>query len=194
MSSTRDKILFISREKAESLLISVGLRIGGWNQLAEMDGVLSRHIQFHPGRGQSELYVLARHLSKWVARNGWVLIHFDNSTLPLDVEIDTVSFIFLAPGERWDITRQRIILVDSGDAANNHEAVSLMIFFGLMFEWHFYLAGEHAEPGRRLGILDGTVYFFGQTDALAEAGELIEQVTHTPLTLPDGYYTARPLT
>ena len=187
MSTAQEGLQFISREKAESLILSLDLRIGGWNQLTETGEVSTQHVQFRPDRGGSELYVLAHHLSKWVARNGWVLVQFDNSTLPLDAELDTISFIFSPSGGRWDLTHQKSLLVNSANRASHYEAVSLIIFFGLLFEWHFYLAGENSEPGRRLGILDGTVYFFGFAEALAEAGELVEQVTHTPLKLPDGY-------
>jgi len=188
LSIEQERIQFISREKAESLLLPLGLRIGSWNQITETGDVSAQRVQFFPGRGGSELYVLAHHLSKWVARNGWVLIQFDNSTLPLDFEIDTLSFIFSHYCGRWDFLRQKSILVNPTNVSIKYESVSLMIFFGLLFEWHFYLVGENSDPGRRLGIQDGVVYFFGITETLVDARELIEQVTQNPLKLPDGYH------
>ena len=58
-----------------------------------------------------------------------------------------------------------------------------LVFFSLLFEWHVYLTSQSSTGGRRLGLLDGVAYFFGDAKTIEQADMLTTCVAEDPLRL-----------
>jgi len=168
------------KKEADQLLLSNGLMIGEWNELTDVDKGASEHTTYLPSRNASELYVVSILLAKWISDGGWSLLQFDNSTSPLDDEVDIFERLVLASGQCWNIGEQRTFVFNATDDKNMH-LLGILIFFTLLFEWHVYITSETSKYAQRLGLQDGVIHFFGDRKSIVSATKLIDGVNKNPL-------------
>lgn len=174
------------RSEVDPLLLVVGLKIGNWNELADIaaGGVLRK--AYRPPNNAIELYVAAGHLLNWLAPEGWTLLQVDNSTAPTDDEIRVFERLVFGDDRTWDVGGQRSFLFDDAGKTEfgaDQATLVLLVFFSLLFEWHVYLTSQSSTGGRRLGLLDGVAYFFGDAKTIEQADMLTTCVAEDPLRL-----------
>ena len=177
----------LSKTEANELLRPLELKIGEWNELAELSSDRGVSYRLHkPLREARHLYVLADHLLDWLSSDGWILLQVDNSTVTFDHEDRVFEKLVFNDEQRWDIDNQRSFLFDDvglDKRISDRNTILLLILFSLMFEWHVYFTGDSAGLGQRLGLQDGFVYFIADEKRLRAADELVHRVAEDPLTL-----------
>lgn len=173
----------MSTSEADKLLKPFGLKIGNWKELANDSDRTFGHRAFRPIRDALGLYAVSTHLLTWIGRQGWKILQIDNSTAPTRDEINVFEKLVFSPREYWNVSEQRSFLF--GDESTEllvHEQTTLVliIYFSLAFEWHVHLVSEHSASRRRIGLQDGTIYFYGDFKALDEAGRLMSGLELNP--------------
>lgn len=169
---------FIDNYETNSLLSTIRMTIGSWNQIEHLNCPPSHCYKYIPENDPHEIYILAKELIEWFNESGWIIYKFDNSTFPSDDEISTFETIFLDEHYNWDITEQNTLLFNEKDSTkpSENKKLHLLIFFSIMFEWHAYIVSENSSEPKRLGLIDGVVYFMGDKVHVEQGEQLIKKI------------------
>lgn len=168
----------ISVKRAKEMLGPLGLSIGAWNELTDIQHA-SENFMYQPPRLANELYVFCHDLAQWLSSEDWTLIQIDNSTSPLEDEIKIMESIFaMSISEKTDANIS--FIVDGNDI---HSKLTMLVFLIIIFEWHVYLVSSSSKNGKRLGLQDGVAYFFGSSRQLKDARSITEKFKSNPLAL-----------
>lgn len=176
----------LSHAKADQLLMPLGMKIGGWNELTSVHSGAVTHRAYSPPSNALELYVVAYRLSAWIVSGEWTLLQVDNSTSPTDDELRVFEKLVLAGQQEWRIGNQRTFLFEGSSDSESQSlktTVVLLIHFALLFGWHVHLASEASLHGHRLALQDGVVYFFGDAQAIETADSLVKSMAADPQNL-----------
>lgn len=169
----------ISTEKAREILRPLGLGIGAWNEIIDIPHSPASLMR-QPPRAANEMYVFCRALMQWLSCEDWVLIQVDDSTSPLEDEIEVMEDIFaISISDKADSNASFVM-----DGKDLHSRIALFIFFVIVFEWHVYLVPANSNNGMRLGLQDGVVHFFGSKGQLEGARAAVEKLEDNPLAMP----------
>jgi hypothetical protein len=164
----------LTNVEASALLAPLGLIIGRWNELVEIDygkRVVDRQC-IAPKEGR-ELYSFSQQLLDWLSSktSDWVLLQIDNSTAPLPGEARAFSLIAHGDAGHWDFSMQRTFVLERGvevEAEMFATRLRMLVLLALMFEWHVHLTCPRSGDRRRLSLLDGVAYLFGEEGAVSE--------------------------
>lgn len=167
----------IDSQVANKLLETLGLRIGGWNELCALHPESISHKAYSPPTEAIELYVVAHRLALYVGSDTWTILQIDNSTCPSDDEVAIFEKLVFGGQQPWDIARQHTFLLESQERSST---LVLLIYFALLFGWHIHLTSASSSEGQWLGLQDGAAYFFGNAIALRTAEDLIAQLLTEP--------------
>lgn len=175
----------LSEMEANELLRPLELRIGEWNELADLSSDRTPYVSHRPSRDADHLYELAHHLLDWISSDGWMLLQVDNSTAPLDDEYRVFEKLVFNDEQRWGVGVQRSFLFDDvrrNKRISERNTVLLLIYFSLFFEWHVYLTSDSAGLGQRLGLQDGFAIFIADGQPLRAAEDLVHRAIEDRLT------------
>lgn len=171
----------ISTEKAREILSPLGLGIGAWNEVIDLQ-VLSENFMYQPPRLANELYVFCRILVQWISFQDWILIQIDNSTSPLEDEVDIMENIFaMSVSDKADANTSFVM-----DGSDSHSKLAMLMFFAIIFEWHVHIVSASSKDGKRLGLQDGVVYFFGSSYQMKDARAAVAKFESSPLVMQSG--------
>jgi hypothetical protein len=119
---------------------------------------------------------------QWLPLESWAIIQIDNSTTPLEDEIELMESVFNMSVSNKAGANSSFVL-DGPDLGSKAAA---LIFFVLVFEWHVHVVASTSKNGKRLSLQDGVVYFFGSDRELADAIKLVERLKLNPLMIGRG--------
>jgi hypothetical protein len=161
--------------EASKILTARGLKIGNWNELAQVnpDGGASRQCVV-PSEVRL-LFSFCQDLLSWLSpqSSAWFLLQIDDSTAPLRSEMAAFQFLAMPGNERWD-GDQRTFMIEMGEKEGRNvgekSRLTMLVFFALAFEWHIHLTCEKAVDGQWLGLLDGIAYLFGPQSTIERFG------------------------
>lgn len=168
----------ISAVKAKKMLSPLGLSIGDWNEVVDIR-YSSENLMCQPPRLATEIYIFCRLLVQWLSCERWVIVQVDNSTSPLEDEVEVMKDVFAM--EISNQLNSNASFIMDGDGLRSR--VAMFIFFVIIFEWHVYLVSANSENGKRLGLQDGVAYFFGSKSQLEDASSAVEKFKSSPLTM-----------
>jgi hypothetical protein len=161
--------------EASELLATLGLTIGGWNELVEITKKKAVNRRCTAPKEARALYLFSQQLLEWLSSktSDWVLLQIDNSTSPLPDEVTVFELLVWGAADHWDVATQRTFVIEMAADRDADVATRLrmLIFISLMFEWHIHLTCQRSVDGRRLGLLDGVAYLFGDEVAVSEFQE-----------------------
>ncbi|MGO1000075.1 hypothetical protein [Lysobacter sp. CA196] len=174
----------LTQLESANLLEKTDLKIGNWGELSTATSH-QKFLQHSPSTSAIELYATAHCIIEWLAPGNTTLLLLDNSTMPSDDELETFGGLFLSPGEKWDIDATRGIAwtIPAGGATAVNSAIAIAAMLSTMFGWHAHLASENSTSGKRLGLQDGIIYFYGDSIELDKATRLINQITTNTLSM-----------
>lgn len=186
-NSRRIRVRFPKALEANGIIFPVGLKIGKWNELTELDDLSGLEwTRTKSPAAASELYVAALWYASWLPFQKHIFIQIDNSTSPSEDETALFNQLIGNVADVWDIEEHRSIIFNFNDSmAFQVEAlISALIFFALLFRWHIQLTSDVCTKGQRISLQDGDAYFFGDALAKACADNMIVSLWHHPLTEP----------
>lgn len=169
----------LSPEKANRYLSTLGMKIGGWNELAyieEQEQSNRKWFNYRAPRDALALYSFSALMTDWLPRGDWKILQFDNSNdFPRVTEL-LLSRV-LGTKQPIDLTQTRTFIFEYTNDENriqNEVVITGLIYFLLVFEGHAYMVSS-ADSGYRLGIQDGFIYFQGKEEALARGREILKR-------------------
>lgn len=164
----------LTNAEASEFLAARGFRIGGWNDLLEIVADKTITQQCAAPVEARELFNFAQRLMAWLSpkESDWFFLQIDNSTSPLEDEVEVFENLVLSNATKWDVGHQHSFLLDKNSAhgigISAVPTLVMLIFFALAFEWHIYLVAEKSCHGQRLGLLDGVAYLFGTEETVRQ--------------------------
>ncbi len=175
----------ITSEVAASYLEPHGLKIGGWNELADSQGKVKSIRSAHCGHMTAlESMNFSQHVAGWLAKGDWKILQIDNSSsFTADASL-LLSSLLLGPGQQVDLVKNRTFLFEVCASKVRdlqvEVAISHLINLLLVWEAHGYMVSAGAATGERLGLQDGFVYFYGSNARLEEATALLTEFEANP--------------
>jgi hypothetical protein len=109
--------------QADTYLRGVGMKIGDWNQLVDID--VGRHkgrkwIHQRLPEDARRVYTFAQHVAGWLPPGDWKLLQIDNSNSLDPVQLALVSSLLVGPGREINLFLQRSFIFEfSGDAESD---------------------------------------------------------------------------
>ena len=178
-----------SPEDANALLNPLGMKIGEWNEVSDIDpGSPAPWTSDQAPRDSIAQYVLVQHLTGWLSGDRWMLIQIDNSTNPSPDEVLLFERLLVGSIGEMEIANQRTFIVElSKNDDDNRQAafvISMVMFVALLFEWHIHLVSSGCRKRQRLALQDGVVYLFDDKQHLPDARQMLENLKSHPLSLP----------
>ena len=175
----------IAPDLANSHLQHRGVKLGVWNDL-EAISPESNYIQsfFCTGKSVYELVNFSQHVAGWLARGRWKILQIDNSSHVFEDQSLLLSLLLLGPSQHESFTQNRTFLFEFGE--NKQENLQTEILLAhlinlmLIYESHCYLISSEGSLGEMLGIQDGFIYFYGNSERLAEAKKLLNDFEASP--------------
>lgn len=158
---------------------SLGLKIGGWNELAYIDEQVKSNRKWFKYRAPLDaptLYRFAALMIDWLQSGDWKILQFDNSNyFPRVIEL----WLSRALGTKQpiDFTQTRTFIFEDTNVeerVQNQVVLAGIIYSLLAFDGHAYMVSS-AGGNHRLGIQDGFIHFEGDEDAVARGREVVNR-------------------
>ena len=96
----------LTTDEAEAYLSTIGMKIGNWNQLTDIDERRHKSRKRVHRRSPEDVhksYAFAQHIAGWVPSGNWQLLQFDNSTSLNPVQLALAQSLFFGPEWRGDL-------------------------------------------------------------------------------------------
>ncbi len=178
----------LTTKEANFYLSRIGMEIGGWNQLTEInkggDGEVYG-MNYQAPLNARELFNFSEHVAGWLPKGDWKILQFDNSGGLDAVQATLFRRLLLGSDETLNLNENRTFLFEFGDNEKYNENTELLlsslISLLLIFESHGYLVSSNRSAGKYLAIQDGFVYFYSNDKSLSEAKLLLMNFEKNPL-------------
>ena len=77
----KSKMKLLTCHEANARLNSIGMEIGGWNQITTIDsayGGSDNWINYQAPENARELFNFSEHVAGWLPDGGWIIFQIDN--------------------------------------------------------------------------------------------------------------------
>lgn len=182
----------ISTQEANVYLARLGMRIGGWNQIADIaDANVSSGywVNYQAPKSAHELLSFAQHVAGWLPKGEWKIVQIDNSTSLDAVQENFLGRMLFGPEYAGQLSDRGTFLFEFGKSQNDDRKTELLIsdliFMFLLYEGHMYVISSNSNDGERLGIQDGVAYFSSRDMDIKGAHALLENFDREPRMSPE---------
>ena len=167
-----------------SILNQLGVTIGKWNELTSSKNFEEFSFGYMPPRDSTLMYVASQKIAKWLDVRDFFILQIDNSTSPMDDEVNIFQTLIVPCGGGFDISEQRSYFFAKSDKAMDVRGLLvLIVYFSILFSWHVHLISDASSNGSRIAIQDGVIYFIGDGEAIEKSKELISKKKKNPLSI-----------
>ena len=178
---------YLTREDANALLRTIGIKVGDWNQLVDIDARAHERRQWTNHRAPADTrgsYAFAQYLAGWIPSGEWKLLQIDNSTSMDPVQQALVSSLLFGPTEIANLLERRSFLFEfTGDAtfdvASELQLCNLIFSF-LIFDAHVQIVSSSGNAERYLSLQDGVAYLIARDIKMAGAEILLKTFGENP--------------
>jgi hypothetical protein len=181
----------LSTQEANGYLSRIGMRIGAWNEIADIDSSQSSEsgwINFAAPEKSRELVVFAQHAAGWLPKGEWKILQIDNSTALDAVESALVTRLIFGSDDVQSLDDNRTFLFEFGKSQDDDNKLELLIahlvFTFLLFNCHVHFVSSGSDSGERLAIQDGYAYFVSRDKDIRGAKALLENFEKQPSHFP----------
>lgn len=165
-------------------LKQLGVTIGEWNELKLLNKAEEFSLEYIVPRDSLLMYVASQQLAKWLEFRDFVILQIDNSTSPMDDEMEIFQKLIMPCGGNFDISEQRSYFFAKSDKLMDVKTlVVLIIYFSILFSWHIHLISDTSSDGARIAIQDGTAYLIGSEEVMSKSEKLIERLEKNPFSI-----------
>jgi hypothetical protein len=177
----------LSAIEAASYLDPVGMKVGDWNEIANVSGDLRWIKQRAP---KESLLGFSQHVAGWLPKSKWKIFQVDNSTWMDPVEASFFGGLLFGAESTVDINslKTKTFLFEFGNSKEQNDntelLISNLIYVFLLFSSHGYVVSSNEVNRRVVGVQDGFVYFGSGDDGLASAKVVLKQFEDNALVLP----------
>jgi hypothetical protein len=185
------KMKALSTQEANAYLAHIGMRIGDWNQIADIGGPQaseSSWVNYPAPENSNELLSFSQHAAGWPPKGEWKMLQIDNSTCLDAVQENFIGRLLFGPEYVGRLNDSRNFLFEFGkswtDDRNTELLISDLVFSFLLFEAHGYFVSSNSNDGARLGIQDGFAYFSARDKDIHGTNTLLENFARNPLMSP----------
>ncbi len=175
----------LDADEANKYLDTVGMKIGGWNELCDTSGReydRSHYVHYQAPKGARELHNFAQHVASWLPNSKWKIFQIDYSTaLAYEDEAFLIRRFLFCSNEEVSIHRTLLFEIESA-GPSEELLLSNLIYLFLLFEESGDAVSSNSRNGKHLSIHDGFIYFVSRDDRdLAEARTLLKRFEEHPL-------------
>lgn len=180
---------FIDSKEANKYLSSIGMQIGSWNQISDVDCEVNKWINYLAPKNSSELLNFSYHMAGWLPKGDWKIFQIDNSTCLDAVQLSFVEGLLFGSAKGEKLNNNRTILfkfgIDENGNKENELLIANLIYVFSLFECHAYLVSSNSREGERLAVQDGFAYFSASEKNIHGAKALLENFSKKPLKFPN---------
>lgn len=183
----------ISTQQANEFLNSIGMTIGDWSQIADLQETnLNKSSWINCPAPKTDLLNFSHHVAGWLPKGSWKIFQIDNSSGWMDpVQLSLFAGLLFGADKisEYNQTQNRTFLFEFGknkDSDSNDELLlANLIYIFLLFESHGYIVSSNSYSGQSLGIQDGYVYFSSREQKdISNAETLLGSFARNPKTRP----------
>lgn len=178
----------IDASNADLLLATIGMKLGSWNEVADMQGESEWINHAVPSDGK-ELLNFVHHLCNWMPPGKWKIVQIDNSTSLNSVEAHFIDCLLFGANRVERLGSRKTILFEFGASLEDDRATELLIcnlvFALFLFDAHGYLVSSSSTRSERIAIQDGFAYLSTKEGGLDDAKNILAQFHQHPAASPD---------
>jgi hypothetical protein len=178
---------YLTRDEADAHLSKIGMKVGSWNEITDIDSRRHETWQWVNRRAPAEAhesYVFSQHLAAWIPSGEWKILQIDNSTALDPVQNALISSLLFGPREVANMLERRSFLFEfTGDATlDTHSELLIcnLIFSLLLFEAHVQIISSFDQGERYLSLQDGFAYLFARDIKQSSAEAVFKAFAETP--------------
>lgn len=187
------KMKRLTIQETDALLCRIGMRIGDWNRIADLNNAEKdkrARTSYRAPRGSNELHNFSLHVAGWLPKGDWKIFQIDNSTSLDPVQASLFGRLLFGSENvpDFNLVANRTFLFEFGtdESANENTEllISNLIHVFLLFECHGYVVSSGSRSGQLLGIQDGFAYFDSKDAEISGAKSLLKGFERSPLIAP----------
>lgn len=177
-------------EEVNAYLTHLGMHIGKWNQIIEIEGQNSEPnwINRAAPEGAQELLNFAYHIADWLPKGDWKLCQIDDSTYLDSVQTRVIERLLFGSDRSKTLRDAESYLFEFGKNSRDDKDAELLladlIYFFLLFECHVHFVSSNSLSGERLTIQDGFAYFYSREQEIERAKAILTAFEQQPLSAP----------
>jgi hypothetical protein len=184
------KIRQLSKIEADSLLNSIGMKIGNWNQITERnDNKLESIIESAPANGL-QLYCFAAYIAGWLPKGQWKLFQLDNSQGFSAYDAFFFGRLLFGSAQipNLNLSGNSTFLFEFGqghDVDNDTELlITNLIYVFLLFQGNGQIISSGSLNKQYLSLRDSVVYFVSKDKAKTGAVDLLKNYQNDQSSFP----------